>query len=270
MRRVLLASLALTLLSSALCARVAAPPPIHERVAAADVIVFGKVTAIEDKPVLAKRSADDEEKVEHRIALIQITDRLLGAKGLTHIRLGYTAAAPAGRRAGGGPYGSVVPTVGQEACFMLRKAYDGDFHTARGMDVIEKDSAEIALVKRCAALLEDPNAGLKSKEAEDRLLTAAMLITRFRTLPAGVDAPKMAPIDAAQNKLILDALAGADWSKRDPRQLSPLTIILRIQPQPQDGWNPPKFTDREKEYPLYAQQWLKENAAKYRIQRYVP
>lgn len=268
MQRFLLTGAVLAVLATPLSARVAAPPPIHERAAAADLIVIGKVTAIEDKPVMAKRSADDGEKVEHRIALIQITDRLLGAKGLTHIRLGYTLAGE-GRR-GGGPYGSVVPTVGQEGCFMLKKAYDGDFHTARGMDVLEKDSAEIANVKRCAALLEDPNAGLKSKEAEDRLLTAAMLVTRFRTLPPGVDNPKLAPIDAAQNKLILDALASADWSKRDPRQLSPLTIIQRIQPTPQDGWNPPKFTDLAKEYPIYAQQWLKENGGKYRIQRFVP
>ena len=39
------------------------------------------------------------------------------------------------------------------------------------------------MVKRCVKLLEKPTAGLKSKDASDRLLTASLLINRYRTAP---------------------------------------------------------------------------------------
>ena len=128
---------------------------------------------------------------------------------------------------------------------------------------LEKD---IALLQRCTKLLDDPNAGLKSKNAEDRFLTAAMLVMRYTARKAPSD--KKEPIDAEQSKLILQALAGADWTPvKDFTQLSPLMVLHRLPLTDRDGWMPPKDA---KAYAAYAQQWLQDHAATYRIQKYVP
>jgi hypothetical protein len=141
-------------------------------------------------------------------------------------------------------------------------------------NVIEKKSPtfgeEIARIRRVAKLMDDPLAGLKSKDADDRLMTASMLLTKYRTPKAGQANPKQEPVAAEESKLILEAIAGGDWTRQDRQAVSPRMVLARLNLSPQDGWNPPKFTDFQKEYPAYAQQWLKENAGKYRVQRFVP
>ena len=66
-----------------------APAPIPQRVAHADVVVVGKVTAIEEKTVSVALAPGAKDKVEYRIAVIKVQDDLLGAKGLTHIKVGF-------------------------------------------------------------------------------------------------------------------------------------------------------------------------------------
>jgi len=54
----------------------------------ADIIVVGKVTAIEPNAVLVERRPG-ADKVAHMVATIRIDESLLGAKGLTHVRVGF-------------------------------------------------------------------------------------------------------------------------------------------------------------------------------------
>jgi hypothetical protein len=276
------ASLALLIWAAAATAKVVAPAPIPDRVALADVVILGKVTAIEDKTVSARRYPGANEKTEYRIALVQVQDLLKGPRGVTTIRLGFVPPPVVpppkpGIVVSGGPhrFPQMNHTVGQEACFFLTKHFEGDFHVAQMYyEVVEKKAPnfdkDLALVKRCAKLLEDPRAGLKAKDAEDRLMTAAMLLTRYRTPKPGQINPKTEPIDAEENRLILQAIVSGDWSRKEFGQLSPQLLIGRLGLTAKDGWNPPKFKDYQKEFPAYAQKWLKDHLDTYRIQRFVP
>src|SRR5262245_31956937 len=71
-----------------------APAPVPDRVALADVVIVGKVTAIEEKTVTAKRFPGDADKGEYKIASIQVTDAIKAPKALTHIRLGFVPPPP--------------------------------------------------------------------------------------------------------------------------------------------------------------------------------
>ena len=64
-----------------------------EQASRSDLIVVGKVTGMEAEPVLAKpvRGAD---KAAHMIATIRIDENLLGANGLTHLRVGFVSQNP--------------------------------------------------------------------------------------------------------------------------------------------------------------------------------
>src|SRR5262245_55126910 len=261
-----------------------AAAPIPDRVTMADIIVVGKVTAIEEKTVMAKRFAGDANKTEHKVALIQISDNLKGPKGLTTVRLGFVPPPPPPPPPKPGdpillrkPFRGFNPTVGQEACFFLSKNFEGDFHVlTMYFDVIDKKTTtfdkDVDMIKRCSKLLDDPTAALKSKDAEERLIAASMLVTRYRTpKPGSQPQPKTEPIGAEESKLILQALATADWSKREAiTQLSPQMVINRIGMTAKDGWTPPQFKDYVKEFPAYAQKWLREHQETYRIERFVP
>jgi hypothetical protein len=248
----------------------------------AELIVVGKITAIEDKTVMAKRFVGDAAKTEHKIALIQVTDNLKGPKGLTTVRLGFVPPPPPPPPPKPGdpvifrkPIRGFNPTVGQEACFFLSKNSEGDFHvTTMYFDVIDKKAVnfdkDVDMIKRCTKLLDDPMAALKSKDAEIRLMAASMQVTRYRTPKAGAQNPQTEPINAEESKLILHALATADWSQRQAfTQISPQMVISRLNLTAKDGWTPPQFKDYLKEFPAYAQKWLKEHPD-YRIQRFVP
>ena len=68
-----------------------------EQAAAADLIVIGKVTDIEPEPVLAER-AHSKDKVLHLVATIRVEENLLGAKGVTHVRVAFVPELRAPRK----------------------------------------------------------------------------------------------------------------------------------------------------------------------------
>src|SRR5262245_39027031 len=107
-RRMLGILTGLFVLAAPLSARIIEPPPIADRVAASAVVVTGKITAIEKRPVKAK------DGVEYHVAVVKIDEGLIGTWGLTHVKVGFV---PEPR----------VNTwknlkVGQEGCFLLSKA----------------------------------------------------------------------------------------------------------------------------------------------------
>jgi hypothetical protein len=246
----LLCALAGLLLPAAASAKRIAPPSIVDRVARADCIVVGKVTSIEDRTVKTPTTG------ELGIAIVKIESGLLGVKGLTHVKVGFRP-------------GSLM--TGQEACFFLTRVAGQTYYTANGFfDILLKDrpggyAQEVEAVKRCAALLDEPMKGLKSKEAAERILTASLLICRYRTARLGAE--KQALIDANESKLILQALAEGDWNKFDPvLRFQTSAVFFRLGLTEADGFKQPAdFQQLEQT----AKEWLKTNAGKYRIKRFV-
>jgi len=241
--------------------------PIPNRVATADLVVAGKVTAVEDKGVMAAPSPG-ANKVEYRVAVVTLGDGLPAPANVKTVRLGFVPTPP-----------MVVinpppfqPAVGTEGVFLLNKNADGDFYVAHGqLQFISKNNPnfdkDIAQVRRCLKILEDPDAALKGTNAEDRFLAAAMLVARYRTARGPNAATE--PVEAARSKLILEALAAADWTpSTDFTRLSPLMVLHRLPLTEKDGWKPPPPQD-QKAYAAYAQQWVKEHAGTYRIPRFV-
>jgi hypothetical protein len=124
---------------------------------------------------------------------------------------------------------------------------------------------DIEQVRRYARALDNAEAGLKSKDAGERFLAAAMLIKKHRG-PRYTQG-KWEPLSAEESKPILEALADADWAKKDEQGLDPATVFLQLGAGPKDGYTPPgDFT----QVPEAAKKWLKANAGTYRIQRWVP
>jgi hypothetical protein len=250
--------------------------PLPERVATADAVVVGKVTGIEDKTVSAEPSPG-ATKVEYEVAVVKVEDALLGGKGLTHIKVGMVKP-PAGRpiiRPGG--YAPPKLNVDQEGVLFLSKHPTESFYILQGAqgfinkannDNYEK---ELATVKQCAKLLADPKAGLNSKKAEERALTASMLVIRYNTPHPGET--KREPISAEESKLILNGLADGDWTKaNDVYDLSPQWGFNRLGVTEKDGWTwrpTPGIPVGANDQADAAKAWLKSHADTYRVQRYV-
>jgi hypothetical protein len=259
--------------------------PLTERVATAPCVVVGKITEIEDKKVAARRSRGAEEKDPFTIAVVEINEGLIGAKGVTHMRVGFLEPKPASAPEEGAPAGwareryiqqrkVVVLTKGQEGIFMLTPHFEETFYTiSRPEYVINKQDnpnydKERETVRRAAKLLADPDASLRSKDAGDRFLTAAMLVVRYRTITS--DNAKEEEIDGAQSKLILLGLAEGDWSKDfSPTDLTPIMVLDRLGLTEKDNWKPSPSQNPAKDFSEHAKKWIKENADTYRIKRFI-
>jgi hypothetical protein len=252
-------------------------PTLPQRVALADLVVVGKVTALDKElvkasPVLEIPGA--EQQLPYRVAHLAVSSMLVGPRELTKVQVAFI---PPGENLPRGVRKLVQLQLAadQEGCFFLRKHPRESFYVAQvAYDVLDRSKAkdfdkEVALVKRCVRLLDDPGAGLKAPAADDRLLTAAMLIFRYRT-PQHVytGKPKTEPIEAEQSKLILKVLAEGDWTVQEgPAPLLPLSLFLRLGLTEEDDWEQPAAL---KDLAGAAQKWLRDQGKAYRIQRYVP
>jgi hypothetical protein len=242
------------------------PAPIPERVAHARVIVVGKVTALEPR-TLKMKPLWGGEPYEFMVAVVKVKEAILGAKGVTHVRVAFIPGGDGRRR----PRTDLK--VDEEVCLFLTAHEEQPVYLAPMYYDIIRDlnmsAKEIEEARRCAKLLSDPLASLKSKNAEDRGTTAAMLLLRYRSPGFGRLRPtKTEPISVEESKLILEALAEADWSKqiRFNTAYSYQQLFLLLGLTKDDGWTHPQTFPN---FPEVAKKWLKENAGKYRIQRLV-
>ncbi|GIW78927.1 MAG: hypothetical protein KatS3mg105_0734 [Gemmatales bacterium] len=250
---------------------------VGDRVAMAEHVVVGKVTKIEDKAVLAPRFPGTKDEYPFQIGIVEVKESLVGAKGLTHVRVGFQVppAVPAN------PNVPVVATVappqlkvGQEGIFFLRQHGKENFFTHWYGDFIGPTetphfAATVVTIKKLGKLLENPQAGLKAKSADDRFLTAALLLARYTTPPVTKERKdwKQIPIPAEESRLILNALYEADWNRKtDVDGLTPVAAFFKLNLTPNDGFQRPRDY---RQVPAAAKKWLKKNMATYRIQRYV-
>jgi hypothetical protein len=239
------------------------PSPLA-RFALADCVVVGQVTAVEEQPRTAAPYPGAPQQQEYKIVVVRIQSGLKGAQGLTHVRVALVAPQ--------------VWQPGYEACFFLTHHFEEAFFLP-GMRYdypVGKANnpgfdKEVAQYQRWGKLLDDPVAGLKSDNADVRFETAALLITQYRTVPRGVPVRerKLEPIDPAESRLILQALAGIDWSKSvEDFRMTPQRLFSLVGATPQDGWKSQGFKDM-KEFETAAKGWLKEHATTFRIAAYV-
>jgi hypothetical protein len=261
-----LALLGTAVLASQLWAKVMAPPPVSDRVARADVIITGRVIKIEDKSVSLPVAPGAKDKIDYQVAVVKVDDPILNAKGIKEIRVGFIPAPPGITRRPG-----ITFVEDEDVCVFLTKHADADLHTVQAyFDVTKKKDNSgyddfVKETKRCAKLFADPDAGLKAKDANERLLTASMLLTRYSTPRPG--ATKQEAIDAARSKQIVLTLAEADWSAEPkPNGVNPRTAFARLNAEATDGWNPPADP---KEFADAAKKWLKDNAETYRVKQWV-
>jgi hypothetical protein len=240
--------------------------PAPQRAVSADMVVVGKVTAIEKDTVDAVPHPSVKEKVAYKIAVVKISDNLAGANNLTHVKIGFIPAPkvqpgvpvpPPGQPMilpvqpiRPGRPGLQVPELkeGAEMLFFLIKHPTAEFYIMPGMsppvDVKEEaGKKEVEAVKKITAVLADPMKGLKSDKAEVRAETAAVMVMKYRSYPEFGGEVDQVPIDADQSKLILKALAEADWKqvRPGPAGMNAMTAFYQLGLTDKDGWTPPKF-----------------------------
>ena len=279
MRRVLsggaLALSGLALLAAVVPARalVIAPPPGPMRAAKAEVIVVGRIIALEEKDVSAPQFPKATQNVNYRIAVVTVSEVIKGVKETKTIRLGFIP--PPQPVKGKPPFirpgrFNVNFTVGQDGMFFLTKHHQEKFYIApMYFDFVNGDNPnfknEVRQAKLAVKIGNNPQAALKSKDNEERFFAAAMLIDKYRPF-VGPQA-KTEAIPAEESKLILTALVDADW-KQGPGfgQFHPYNLFNRLGPK--EGWTPPQGGNIDGIYTA-AKEWLRKNAGTYRIQRII-
>jgi hypothetical protein len=238
------------------------------------------VTSIEEKTVSVEPVPGVKEKVEYIIAVVKVDDAILGAKGLTHVKVGFQAPQA------GGPGRPIRPGLGrgqaklekdQEVLLFLSPHHGGEFEIMPAyFDMVDKKTdtfeKDVEASKKYVKLIAEPEKGLKSKDAANRLETVNMLVTKFRTPQPSAKEPKEEPIDADMSKQIMNVLADADWTPPKPGvpqnnfQVTPIGIFFRLGVNEKDGWKPPQDGAKFNEY---VETWVKENKDKYRIKKFV-
>jgi hypothetical protein len=253
-------------------ADVAPAPHMATRFGMADAIVAGQVLAFEDQDRLVIPFPSTSTKLPYRIAVFRVTENFLGAKGQKTVRIGFPVPPKSGK-----PLYRYAPNFqpNQQGLFFLKKHFQEPFLVAPNYyDFINSNNNPTFIPQRdevrvLARLLVDPLASLQSKNAEERLQTTAVLIARYRLAHGNVPA-KPEPIAAEESRLILRALADADWNKpRKFNEVSPVLLFGQLGIGLRDGFQP-KTNLAPNDYTAAMRAWVQEHAATYRIQRVVP
>jgi len=282
--------------------RIALPPKPAMQAVQADVIVLGKVIEVEKDAVEATqvKGAPKEQKVSYKIAVVKIEDPLVGARGLTQLRVGFPADAPAvgggepvdgiklqpaiaRRPIRGGFGGPVALTAGMEGVFLLAPHHDGDFYVLvnNAAPLLKKDEGyakELESIKKIAASIDDPVTALKAKDKADRIAAAQTILTRYRGRPvAGKFVEEDVP--AEENKLLVQAVTEMTWIPEGNDYTKPSRSAVWYFLQAEKlGFKPPVFKqpapgapqpDFNKQWEELTTAFLKDNADKIKIKKMV-
>lgn len=253
---------------------VALPTPTLERVALADHIVMGRVVGYEAEDILLP-ILPGEDPVSHRVAVVAVTERMYGDAKPKSLRVAFPVPGAAGIPKNRRQF-TLRLAVGDFGLFFLRKHHRDSVNVGTNFldfipDMQDKQpaaEAEFAHVRRLTALLSDPTKGLQAKDREDRYLTAAMLVLKYRHQPLGVS--KTEPISAAESRLILSALVEQpDWDKGVRTPPTPWLVFYRLGITEKDGWVMPKNIKGTEDLRKAAQAWFQQKGQDYRIQRFL-
>ena len=204
-----------------------AATPLHMRAANADLIVLGRIEDVGEKDTPLTLGFGQGERT-FRMGRIAITEVIHGDKqlktaqvALTPYQINYFGK---GRELDRSPVPGAPafkPFVkGKEGLFFLTwHPWHKMWLPAQEFVYTEKDDPvyadEVARTRRLVQLLDNPTAGLKSKDGKERMTTAVLLIYQYsgawrahgpRTRSATI------PIEAEESNLILGVLARDDWN----------------------------------------------------------
>jgi hypothetical protein len=260
-------------------------------------VVIGKVVEVDPEPTdVAVPGPVKGQKNAWKVATIQVNERIFGAAGITRVRVGFLANAPAleplledlspppppSRRL---PGQMPALAVGIEGCFILSRGAAADFYTLRADPIRPKDpkfASEVAQLRTIATVLDEPVAALKAKELNRRFEAAQIILQRY-LMPQGSN--QREPIPEAENKLILALLAELPWLPADGKRVGPDGKVIpqrsaiwysinsnevgfKAPPRPkQQPGDPP--ADYDKLMDKATSEFLKKNAEKIRIKRFV-
>jgi hypothetical protein len=259
--------------------------PLPDRIVQSDIVVLGRVVALEPKDVAAVFS-ESPYKLDYRIAVVKVKEVIHGQKELKELRLGFISPAQ-DRKVD--KTGKAMPAlwplefnpvkVGQEGMFFLRKHHQGNFYVnfvLFGGFLASSDTPEFTKnlknARRLDNVLKLPLEALKAENKSNRYLAATMLVTRYRL--SWLKDPKLPEKAIAddESKLILKTLAEADWSDLTEAiapskyPLHPYQVFLQLGVTKADGYDPPKNAPDVRDTLRYTQNWLRDNQEKYRIQ----
>jgi len=252
-----------------------------EKTARAEVIVTGKVSAIEKETVDAVRYPGDTQKVIHKVAVIKIDKGLVGTGGVTHVKVAFVPPPPADPNAPPvrrGPLSPVDLKEGQEGLFFLTRHPGADFYTITPLmtplDPKADDyKANVEQVVKAATALADPAKALKAAKAEDRYFAAIALVARYRAYPEFGGETSTEKVPAEESKLILQALTEGDWKKAEPDGVNGAQAFYQLGLNDKDGWKPPQprpNVDYADDIKAAFAKWLDGPGKDYRIGRIVP
>jgi hypothetical protein len=263
---------------------IAPPPPGPQKMGQADTVVVGRVMAILDKDVQAAPAPGAAQTIAYRIAIVRVTDALKGAQGKETIRVGWPAPPQGAQPNPGGPVRPPIGRprfgvnleVGADGLFYLTKHHKEDFYTlpmyySFSSSQNPKFKEEVETARKTIKLLADPIKALKSTDAQERLLAASAMITKYRTPRPG--AARTQPIPAEESKLILAALQQADWKQPNRfGETNAMQLFNQLGITQADGWTPPRpqpGRNYQEDFANAAQEWLRRNRDTYRIQGFV-
>lgn len=209
---------------------------VRQKTYQSQLIASGTVSLRKETLDAAMYPGQGVPKTTYKLATLTVGEVLVGDKVEGTIKILVPPADPAqmpveqaGRKQ---PY--FRPTIsqvqlidGQEGVFFLapHPTAAGYYHIPYGhtplnpLDTTYK--ADLAAVKKVGAAHTDPLAALKAKDPADRLEAAAALVHRYRRqMPVQAGKPlRQVAIPAEESKLILKAIADADWAQYDKPRL---------------------------------------------------
>jgi hypothetical protein len=255
------------------------PTPGIERIALADAIIIGRVTAMEPVDIDVSNTPGSVAKTKHRVAVVSVTETILGKKETKTLRVGFV---PLDEKATPRRYPPIHfrLALGQEGLMYLRKhptenlyvgSMEYDFIAYQAVNLVAPAGAliyqdELKHTRHIVKLIQDPLAGLQAKEPTDRYVTAAHLVLRYRT--PRIPQAKTEPISAEESRLILSAIVDQDW-KRQMAPPSHWVTFTRLSLTERDGWKAPKQIKDISDLHNAVQAWYREHGKTYRIQRFV-
>ncbi len=251
-----------------------APPPGPVRIVNSDAVFVGRVVDLEPVDLDAKAFPGAKDTVKYRIAVEKVNEIIRGLKEEKTVRVGFIpfVAPKPGQPLVSGGGRSPQLAVGQEGLFMISKHGDGKFYAAPnyGYFVSSQDKnldKEVKIAKQVVAIMADTKSALKSKDADERLLAAAIAVGKYRTQKPPFP-NKEESIDAEESKLILDAIAGAKWGPFRFGETHPQSLFFQLGIGPKDGWTAPKKLTGPDDMRNAVQAWIRDHG-EYRIKRFV-
>jgi hypothetical protein len=231
------------------------PTPRPADLIMADVVVVGRVESIEEKPVVVPKALN-EEPDSFKVVTVSVTQGIKGADGLKKVKVGLKPFQHLGGK-------------DEAVFFLVRHPTQPFFVTASDEPPMlrvftPRFNERIKKFELWARLLADPVVGLNSDKADERLLTAELLLARHVAIknsgrPSGVIDPKL-----SRHALLI--LADADWKggSWEDYELRPEFLFDQVRRNDKGEWQGPPLPVNDKDHTA-ARAWLRENAATVRL-----